>query len=94
MTTSRDDGRGHWRRGRSRNLDPAQLAVARTLTELLRRAIEQGWRHPTMGPLSYRIVAAALKVDPKTVSKWCKAENRPPEWALGELRTLLRDFRP
>jgi hypothetical protein len=86
--------KGHWPKGKSRNLDPSRVAQARTLVDLLRRAIGAGWRHPALGVLTGRGVAAHLQVDGKTVHKWLTGKNLPPLWALGELRTLLREYRP
>lgn len=92
VATDQPPGKGHWRKGRSRNLDPAQIAMARALTELLAAAIDRPWRHPTLGTLSYRVVAAHLGVDHSTVRRWCKSVDRPPAWALPRLRGLLKEF--
>jgi hypothetical protein len=86
--------KGHWPKGKSRNIDPARTAAARNLADLLRRAITQGWRHPTIGVLSYRVVGEHLKVDHKTVHKWAKGVNLPPLWAVDELRIMLHEYRP
>lgn len=85
--------KGHWRKGRSRNLDPTRVAQGRVLADLLRRAITQGWRHPALGPLSTRVVGAAFDVDHSTVAKWCRGDNLPL-WALDRLRELLREYQP
>jgi hypothetical protein len=85
--------KGHWPKGRSRNLDPHQLAQARTLVEALKRAITEGWRHPILGVLSLRVVATHLKLNHKTIHGWVQLKRWPPAWALDELRLLLKDFR-
>ena len=86
--------KGHWRKGRSRNLDPTRVAQGRVLTDLLRRAVERGWRHPSLGVLSLRVVGRHLGDDHSTVSKWCRGVNLPPRWAMDKLRLLLQSFSP
>src|SRR6266852_2663689 len=80
--------KGHWRKGKSRNLDPAQMGQARTLVEVLRRALDAGYKHPTVGVLSRSKVAARLKVSAKALNNWLALVDWPPDWALDELRIL------
>lgn len=83
-----------WKKGKSRNLDPSRIAVARTLLDLLRRALDRPWRHPALGTLTQRAVADHLRVSPKTVHRWLHGEDLPPLWAVDTLRELLRSFSP
>jgi hypothetical protein len=85
--------KGHWPKGKSRKLPAARVATARTLLDVLRRAIARPYHHPTLGPLSYRVAAAFIGCDPKTVHRWCKGERLPAEWALAKIRELVRNFK-
>jgi hypothetical protein len=86
--------KGHWPKGKSRNLPPAKVGHGRKLADLLRRAIDAGHVHPTLGRLSLRVVAADLDCDHTAVWKWCRGARLPPERALERLRAILHNFKP
>ena len=86
--------KGHWTKGRSRNLAANRVPIARNLVDALRRAIDACWRHPVHGVLTVTAVATLLKTNASTVHKWLRGLNLPPLWAVDQLRLLLRDFKP
>jgi hypothetical protein len=85
--------KGHWPKGKPRNLPAGRVAAAKGIVRLLRVAVERPWRHPTLGVLSYRVVGAQLGVDGRTVHRWCGGERMPPLWALDEIKVLLAAFK-
>jgi hypothetical protein len=86
--------KGHWPKGKSRNLSPRLESQARTLIDLLRRAIDSGWRHQDHGALSNAKVAEILGEDRSTVHKWLTGKRLPPPRIVDALRQILKDYRP
>ena len=86
--------RGHWPKGRSRNLAPRHAAQAKTLLDLLRRALDSRWRHPLHGALTGAGVAALLDEDRSTLHKWLSGKRLPPLRIVTALRDLLKEYRP
>jgi hypothetical protein len=62
---------GGWTKGKRRNADGGRWS--RTLLAL-RAFVEDHWR---VGQISYRQLATAIAVDPKTVSRWRDGIDRP-----------------
>lgn len=68
MRSAREDGRGHWPRGRRAHPRPP-----RGLLRALARALEQ----PERGSVSIRAAAEACRVSDRTVRRWLAGEDWP-----------------
>lgn len=93
MRSQREDGRGHWPKGKRRNQDAGNWQRIRLSTH---RLIENHWRH---GKITYRALAAAVGVSDRTIRRYLAGEDRPPvelqeaieQWALEWRDELKRE---
>lgn len=87
MESARDDGLGHWPKGKRRNADTGDWATVRLGIQAL---LDQ---HDWPGVISLGAIADALGVSKKSVQKWLKGVTRPSEESQDMLRVWLQQTR-
>lgn len=87
MRSTRDEGRGHWPRGKRRNPDRGNWSKVRLSAS---RFIEDNWRY---GEISYKALAADLGVDDRTVRRWLGGQDRPPVASQEAIEQWVTEWR-
>jgi len=75
--SARDDGRGHWPRGKRRKPPTPESDAA---SALLKQEAERRGRNAT---------ARLLGVDPRTLGRWLRGERHMDDADVAKLRELL-----
>lgn len=87
MKSKRADGRGHWPKSKPRHKDEGDWQAVRLGIQTLLN------EHGQPGTLSFRVIAAAIGVDPKAVHRWLRGQRKPSPEHQQMLRTFLREVR-